>query len=97
MIVEFVDIRIRPGENASFEDAIQQAISNLIGRVQGFQSYQIHRGIESPERYMLQACWDTLEDHTVKFRQGPLYAEWLAVIRPFAAAQPNVEHFAPVP
>lgn len=97
MIVEFVDIRIRPGENASFEDAIQQAISKLIGRVQGFQSYQIHRGIESPERYMLQACWDTLEDHTVEFRQGPLYAEWLAVIRPFAAAQPNVEHFAPVP
>lgn len=96
MIVELADIRIRPGENAAFEEAVQQAIAILTGRVQGFQGCQVHRGIESPERYILQAFWDTLEDHTIGFRQGPLYAEWLAVVRPFAAGPAIVEHFEPV-
>ena len=96
MIIELADIRIRPGENAAFEAAVQRTISTFIGRVQGFQGCQVYRGIESPERYLLHASWDTLEDHTVGFRQGPLYAEWLAVVRPFAAAPPSIEHFEPV-
>ena len=96
MIVEIVDIRIRPGENAAFEEAVQRSIATLTVRAQGLQGCQMHRGIESPERYILQAFWDTLEDHTVRFRQGPLYAEWLAVVRPFAAAPPVIEHFEPV-
>jgi heme-degrading monooxygenase HmoA len=96
MIVELADLRIRPGENAAFEEAVQRTVSSLIGRVQGFQGCQVYRSIESPDRYFLQVSWDTLEDHTVGFRQSPLYAEWLAVVRPFAAAPAIVEHFEPV-
>ena len=53
----------------------------------------MNRGIESPERYILQVFWDTLEDHTVAFRQGPLFPEWRAIVGPFAAAPAAVEHF----
>ena len=62
-------------------------------RAEGFQGYKVTRGVESPERYILQVFWNTLENHTVTFRQGPLFAEWLAIISPFAAAPPSVEHF----
>ena len=44
-------------------------------------------------RYILQIFWTTLEDHTVGFRQGPLFAEWRAIIGPFFAQPPVVEHF----
>jgi hypothetical protein len=37
--------------------------------------------------------WDTLEDHTVGFRNGPLFAQWRAIVGPFFAAPPVVEHF----
>jgi hypothetical protein len=37
--------------------------------------------------------WDTLEDHTVGFRGGPLFAQWRAIVGPFFAAPPEVEHF----
>ena len=93
MILEVADIRIRPGQNAAFEAAIQHGIATVASRAQGFQGAKINRGIESPERYMLQIFWDTLEDHTVAFRQGPLFAEWRAIVGPFFATAPVVEHF----
>lgn len=97
MVVEIVDIRIHPGQNADFEQVVQREIATLTGLVQGFQGCQVLCSIESPQRYVLQAFWNTLEDHTVGFRQGTLYAEWLAAIRPFAAAPPVIEHFQRVP
>lgn len=93
MILELADVRIHPGQNAAFEEAIQRGIATMAARTKGFQGCKVNRGIESPERYILRAFWDTLEDHTVGFRQGPLYPEWLAIVRPFAAAPPAVEHF----
>ena len=88
MILEIADIRIQPGQNAAFEEAIQRGVATVVSRAQGFQGAQIHRGIESPERYLLQIVWETLEDHTVGFRQGPLFAEWRAIVGPFFAAPP---------
>jgi heme-degrading monooxygenase HmoA len=93
VIVEVADIRIHPGQNAAFEEAIQRGIATVTARATGFHGCKVNRGIESPERYILQASWETLEDPTVGFRKGPLYPEWLAIVRPFAAAAPAVEHF----
>ena len=93
MILELADIRILPGQNAAFEEAIERGIATVASRAQGFQGAKVHRGIESPERYILQIFWDTLEDHTVAFRQGPLFAEWRTIVGPFFAAPPAVEHF----
>jgi hypothetical protein len=65
MILELADIRIHPGQNAAFEEAIQRGITTIAARAKGFQGYKVNRGIESLERYILQFFWDTLEDHTV--------------------------------
>ncbi len=93
MILELADIRIHPGHNAAFEQAIRQGLDTVISRAQGFKGAKVNRGVESPERYVLQVFWDTLEDHTVAFRGGPLFAEWRALVGPFFAAPPVVEHF----
>ncbi len=93
MILELADIRIHPGHNAAFEAAIQRGLDTVISRAQGFKGAKVNRGVESPERYILQVFWDTLEDHTVAFRGGPLFTEWRAIVGPFFAAPPVVEHF----
>ena len=93
MIVEFADIRIRPGQNDLFEEAIERGVAEIAARAKGFHGHPLHRGIESPERYALQVFWGPLEDHTVTFRQGPLFRQWRAIIGPFAAIPPVVEHF----
>jgi len=93
VILELADIRIHPGHNAAFEAAIQRGLDTVISRAQGFKGAKVNRGVESPERYILQVFWDTLEDHTVAFRGGPLFTEWRAIVGPFFAAPPVVEHF----
>jgi hypothetical protein len=37
--------------------------------------------------------WETLENHTVDFRNSPAFGEWRAIIGPYLAGQPQVEHF----
>lgn len=93
MILELADIRIPPGQQAAFDEAIQRGIATVISKAKGFQGFKVNKGIESPERYILQIFWDTLEDHTVAFRQGPLFPEWRAIVGPFFAVPPTVEHF----
>ncbi len=93
MILELADLRIQPGQQAAFEEAIARGLSTVIARAKGYRGAKVNRGIESPERYVLQIFWQTLEDHTVHFRGGPLFAEWRAIVGPFFAAPPVVEHF----
>jgi heme-degrading monooxygenase HmoA len=93
MILELADIRIRPGENAAFEEAIQRGLATVIGNAKGFRGHKVNRGVENTERYILQIFWDSLEDHTVGFREGPLFPQWRAIVGPFFASPPTVEHF----
>ena len=93
MILEIADFRIPPGKNAEFDAAIKRGIETVVSQAKGFRAWMVHKGIESPERYVLMIQWDTLENHTVDFRGGPLFAEWRAIVGPYFASQPQVEHF----
>ena len=93
MILEIADITIPPGKHAEFDAAIQQGIATVASKALGFRGFKVQKGIESPERYVLMIWWETLENHTVDFRGGPLFAQWRAIVGPFFAAPPVVEHF----
>jgi heme-degrading monooxygenase HmoA len=93
MILEIAEIRIAPGQQAAFDEAIQRGLTTVVCKAKGFAGWKVNKCIESPERYVLHIFWDTLEDHTVGFRQGPLFAQWRAIVGPFFAAPPVVEHF----
>lgn len=93
MILELADIRIHPGQQAAFDAAIQRGVNEVISKAKGFAGYKVNKGIESPERYILQIFWETLENHTVDFRQSPAFADWRAIVGSFFAVPPTVEHF----
>jgi heme-degrading monooxygenase HmoA len=93
MILELADIRIQPGKQAEFDAAIQKGVATVIAKAKGFRGYKINKGIESPERYLLMIFWETLENHTVDFRGSPAFQDWRALVGPFFAAPPAVEHF----
>jgi heme-degrading monooxygenase HmoA len=93
VILEVADIRIQPGQQQAFDDAIRRGVDTVIAKSKGFRGYKVNRGVESPERYLLMIFWDTLENHTVDFRGSPAFGEWRAIVGPFFAQPPQVEHF----
>jgi heme-degrading monooxygenase HmoA len=85
MILELADIRIHPGQQAAFEEAILRGLNTVISQAKGFQGYKVNKGLESPDRFILQIFWAT--------RQSDLFTQWRAIVGPFFAAPPVVEHF----
>jgi heme-degrading monooxygenase HmoA len=93
MILELADFRIHPGQQAAFEKAIELGLSTVACKAKGYRGAKVNRCIENPERFVLQIFWDSVEDHTVGFRESALFTEWRAIVGPFFAAPPHVEHF----
>jgi heme-degrading monooxygenase HmoA len=94
MILELADIRIQPGKQAEFDEAIQRGIAQTISKAKGYLGHQVQKGVEAPERYLLMVRWATLENHTVDFRESAAFTEWRGIVGSFFAAPPNVEHFS---
>lgn len=91
MTIEIAQIDIKPGSERDFEAAVAKA-QPLFKRAKGSVSMELHRSIEKPSRYRLIAEWKTLENHTVDFRNSEDFAKWRALIGPFFAGPPEVEH-----
>lgn len=93
MVLEVAEFRIVLGRQTEFEAAFAHAVASVMRRAAGAGRVALQRCIETPGRYLLFIEWDTLEAHTVGFRQSALFAEWRAIIGPFFAEPPRVEHF----
>ena len=97
MILEVADIRIHPGRQAEFDQAIVRGLEQIVSKAHGFRSWRVNKGIEFPDHYLLMIEWETLEDHTIGFRGSPAFQEWRAIVGPFFAEPPVVEHFEVLP
>lgn len=93
MILEIADIRIQTGKQAQFDEAIVRGLEEVIVHAKGFQGYKVNKSIETPERYVLMIFWETLENHTVDFRQSDAFTNWRNIVGAYFAAPPLVEHF----
>ncbi len=95
MILERAVIHVLPGQEEAFETAMAQA-RGVIAQAQGFRSLRMLRGIEHRREYLLLIEWDTLEDHTIGFRQAHLFHQWRGLIGQFFDGESKVEHFEPI-
>ena len=95
MILEVAVLDVRPGQEAGFEAAFRQA-SPIIAGMRGYVSHQLQRCLERPGRYLLLVNWETLEDHTVGFRQSAGYQEWKRLLHHFYDPFPTVQHYTAV-
>lgn len=92
MILEIAVLTIKPGRAIEFEAAFKTA-SAIIASMPGYISHELQRCIETADRYVLLVRWQTLEDHTIGFRQSSGYQTWRALLHHFYDPLPTVEHY----
>jgi heme-degrading monooxygenase HmoA len=94
MITEIAVVDILPGQELDFESALNVAVSTVLSKATGFIDFNLHRGIESPSTYTFLIRWETLEDHTIGFRESDLFTQWRGLIGKHFGNPPRVEHWA---
>jgi len=80
------------GKEVEFEESFGAA-KLVISSMPEFRSWRLSRWIEQPNKYLLLLEWDTLEDHTERFRGSPSYQQWQALLRHFYNPFSTVLHF----
>jgi heme-degrading monooxygenase HmoA len=91
VVLEVARISIAEGDEEPFELAMAEAKAVLAASA-GFLGAELHRGIERPSEYWLLVRWETLESHTVDFRQSDRFVRWRQLIGPYFAAPPETVH-----
>lgn len=92
MILEVAILDVKPNMAADFEIAFKIA-SGIISSMPGYISHELQRCIENTNRYILLVRWQSLEDHTVGFRESPDYQTWRSLLHHFYDPFPTVEHY----
>jgi heme-degrading monooxygenase HmoA len=95
MFLEVAVLNVRKGEEAAFESAFRQA-QGIIAASRGYSGHELQRCLERPNQYILLVRWQTLEDHTVGFRQSAAYEGWKNLLHHFYDPFPTVEHYVEV-
>ena len=91
MITEIAQIEVKPGLEAEFEAAVKKA-APIFKRAKGCHGMELRRSIEKPSRYRVFVSWETVEDHTVGFRNSTEFQEWRGRVGHCFASPPEVEH-----
>ena len=92
MILEVAILDVKPNQEQQFESAFAEA-QLIISSMDGYISHQLQRCLEKNNRYLLLVNWQTLEDHTVGFRESEQYQQWRKLLHHFYEPFPEVEHY----
>ncbi|WP_342431539.1 antibiotic biosynthesis monooxygenase [Neobacillus sp. FSL H8-0543] len=95
MILEAAMLQVKPGMEREFEETFCKA-SEIISAMTGYISHELQRCMEVEGKYLLLVKWESLEDHTVGFRESKDYQEWKKLLHHFYHPFPIVEHFEKV-
>ena len=91
MITEIAQIEVKPGMEAEFETGVKNA-APVFKRAKGCHGMELRRSVEKPSRYRLFVVWETVEHHTVEWRNSPDFQEWRKLVAHCFASPPDVEH-----
>lgn len=95
MILEVAILNIVPGKSSEFEVAFNEA-QKIIASIPGYIKHEVQRCIENQDQYIFIVNWETLEDHTVGFRESEQYQKWKALLHHFYDPFPTVLHYTKV-
>jgi quinol monooxygenase YgiN len=91
MVTEIAQIDVKPGLENEFEAGVEKAVP-IFQRARGCHGMELRRSVEKPNRYRLFVTWETVERHTVEWRNSPDFQEWRKLVGHCYAGPPEIEH-----
>jgi len=93
MAVEYIRYTVPPTRAAEFEEAYRQAGAVLSADPHCVR-YEVARGVEEPEHFVVRIEWDSVEGHEQGFRSSTRFGEFFAAVRPFFSEIEEMKHYA---
>lgn len=91
-ILEAGILNIREGQAKEFEETFATA-QKIIMAFPGYISHELRRCLEVGNQYLLLIRWESLEDHTIKFRSSEAFQQWRALLHHFYEPMPQMLHY----
>ena len=95
MILEAAQLQVKPGTINDFESNFRKA-SKIISQMPGYISHELHKCVETEDKYLLLVKWESITAHEVGFRKSSQYEEWKALLHHFYDPFPTVEHYVQI-
>jgi len=92
MILEIAILHIKAEDIQKFE-AVFPKVEPIFRSVKGYISHELQRCVETRGRYHSLIRWESIEAHTVNFRQSDKARQFRDLVGPCFAQPPVVEHF----
>ncbi len=92
MILEVAILNVKKGLEKEFEKDFKTA-EQYISSINGYIGHSLRKCLEEENKYILLVDWQTLEDHTIGFRQSADYQEWKRLLHHYYDSFPTVEHY----
>lgn len=95
MIVEYIRYHVNSDRGPEFERAYAEAGRSLDASSH-CQAYEVTRGVEDPQSYIVRIEWDSVEGHEQGFRLSPEFREFFAAVKPFVGDITEMRHYEAV-
>ena len=96
MVLEVAILYIKNGLADQFEADFKVA-GQYISSIDGYIRHTLQKCVEVDHKYILLVEWETMEAHTVGFRESAVYKDWKALLHNYYDPFPIVEHYLEVP
>lgn len=93
MVVEYIRYVVGTDRVDEFEAAYRRA-SAVLDDDPHCLGYEVARGVEEPERFVVRIHWDSVEGHEQGFRTSARFADFFAAVKPFFADIEEMKHYA---
>ncbi|RYG41031.1 antibiotic biosynthesis monooxygenase [bacterium] len=92
MTTEIIRYHVAPDQAEAFA-AAYHAAGAILDRSPDCHGYEILRGVEEPNRFLVIIRWTSVERHLEGFRKGPDFPPFFALVKPFFSAIEEMKHY----
>lgn len=92
VVIEYIRYRVPRERHEEFE-AVWAGAQTALREAPQCESYEVARGLEEPDNYIVRIEWSSLEDHEQGFRQSAGFGRFFQAVKPFFDQIEEMRHY----